>query len=239
MNEHLDQLKEIRTLMERSSKFLSLSGLSGVSAGIIALFAAFLVYFKKEKIVHSGTVLNLFETSSADSSIDFKNYVLKVSLFTLITALLSGFYFTLNKAKKNNQHVWNNLSKALLINLSIPLLAGGLFILGMMNHGLLWLAPSATLVFYGLALINASKYTVRDVFYLGICEIILGILSMFLTGFTLLFWALGFGILHILYGTIMYYKYSLTQPQSLCYHFCFFGFFKEEEIIFMSFCKFF
>jgi uncharacterized membrane protein HdeD (DUF308 family) len=72
----------------------------------------------------------------------------------------------------------------------------------------LWLAPSATLVFYGLALINASKYTVRDVFYLGICEIVLGVLSMFLTGFTLLFWALGFGILHILYGTIMYFKYD-------------------------------
>ncbi len=208
MNEHLDQLKEIRTLMERSSKFLSLSGLSGVSAGIIALFAALLVYFKKEKMVHLGTFQNLLESTIADSSIDFKNYVLKVSLFTLLAALLSGLYFTLNKAKKNNQNVWNSLSKALLINLSIPLIAGGLFILGMMNHGLLWLAPSATLVFYGLALINASKYTVRDVFYLGICEIVLGVLSMFLTGFTLLFWALGFGILHILYGTIMYFKYD-------------------------------
>ncbi len=208
MNEHLDQLKEIRILMERSSKFLSLSGLSGVSAGIIALFAALLVYFKKEKIVHSGAFLSLFESSISDSNVDFKNYVLKVSLFTLLAALLSGLYFTLNKAKKNNQHVWNNLSKALLINLSIPLIAGGFFILGMMNHGLLGLAPSATLVFYGLALINASKYTVRDVFYLGICEIVLGILSMFLTGFTLLFWALGFGILHILYGTIMYFKYD-------------------------------
>ncbi len=208
MNEHLDQLKEIRILMERSSKFLSLSGLSGVSAGIIALFAALLVYFKKEKIVHSGAFLSLFESSISDSNVDFKNYVLKVSLFTLLAALLLGLYFTLNKAKKNNQHVWNNLSKALLINLSIPLIAGGFFILGMMNHGLLGLAPSATLVFYGLALINASKYTVRDVFYLGICEIVLGILSMFLTGFTLLFWALGFGILHILYGTIMYFKYD-------------------------------
>lgn len=208
MNEHLDQLKEIRILMERSSKFLSLSGLSGVSAGIIALIAALLVYFKKEKIVHSGAFLSLFESSISDSDLDFKNYVLKVSLITLLAALLSGLYFTLNKAKKNNQHVWNNLSKALLINLSIPLIAGGFFILGMMNHGLLGLAPSATLVFYGLALINASKYTVRDVFYLGICEIVLGILSMFLTGFTLLFWVLGFGILHILYGTIMYFKYD-------------------------------
>ena len=50
MNEHLENLKEIRTLMERSSKFLSLSGLSGISAGIIALVGAFMVYSKKVEI---------------------------------------------------------------------------------------------------------------------------------------------------------------------------------------------
>jgi hypothetical protein len=208
MNEHLDHLKEIRSLMEKSSKFLSLSGLSGISAGVIALLAAFWVYFKKLEL--SGTIeyFNFLEKEQNITPSAFKHFILKVAIITLIAALSSGLYFTLKKAKKNKEVFWNNLSKQLLISLSIPLLTGAIFILGMVKHNFLWLAPSATLVFYGLALINASKYTVRDVFYLGIFEIILGLLSLFLTGYTLLFWAAGFGVLHILYGSIMYFKYD-------------------------------
>jgi hypothetical protein len=63
-------------------------------------------------------------------------------------------------------------------------------------------------VFYGLALVNASKYTLTDIRYLGITEIILGILNIFFLRRGLYFWALGFGVLHIIYGLVMWWKYE-------------------------------
>jgi hypothetical protein len=208
MNEHLEHLKEIRTLMERSSKFLSLSGLSGVSSGIVALIAAFLVYFKKVELTGEKTPTGIFTLLPPIEAEEFRGFLLKTAALTLIFALLFGIYFTVKKAKKNKEEVWNKLSKQLLLNLSIPLVCGGIFVIGLIRHDLLWMAPSATLVFYGLALLNASKFTVRDVYFLGLFEICLGLISMFLTGYSLLFWALGFGVLHIFYGAIMYFKYE-------------------------------
>jgi hypothetical protein len=66
----------------------------------------------------------------------------------------------------------------------------------------------ATLVFYGLALVNGSKYTLNDIRNIGYLEAGLGVVSMFVPGYGLWFWALGFGVLHIVYGVTMYYKYE-------------------------------
>ena len=206
MNEHIEHLKEIRSMMERSSKFLSLSGLSGVSAGIVALVSAFLVYTKKVKITGNTDPKGILQAYPADQN--FKYYLLQIAVVTLLVALVFGVYFTVRKAKKQNVSVWNNLSKKLLLHLAVPLLGGGIFSVGLVFHGYIWIAFPATLIFYGLALVNASTFTVRDVYYLGIFEVILGLISMFFTGYTLLFWAFGFGVLHILYGAIMYFKYE-------------------------------
>ncbi|MCP9769018.1 hypothetical protein EGI22_13950 [Lacihabitans sp. LS3-19] len=206
MNEHLENLKEIRSLMERSSKFLSLSGLSGISAGIIALVGAYFVYAKKVEITNNSNPKGIFD--AALQGTDFKMFVFQVACFTLIGALISGIYFTVRKAKKSNEKIWNNLSKKLLLNLSIPLVTGALFSLALVQQNMLWMAASSTLIFYGLALIFASNYTVRDVFYLGLLEIVLGLLSVIFVGYTFLFWVVGFGVLHILYGSSMYFKYD-------------------------------
>lgn len=206
MNEHLENLKEIRSLMERSSKFLSLSGLSGISAGIIALIGAYFVYAKKVSLTENSDPKGIFDAASQGS--DFKMFVFQIACFTLIGALISGIYFTVRKAKKSNEKIWNNLSKKLLINLSIPLVTGALFSLALVQQNMLWMAASSTLIFYGLALIFASNYTVRDVFYLGLLEIVLGLLSVIFVGYTFLFWVVGFGVLHILYGSSMYLKYD-------------------------------
>ena len=206
MNEHLENLKEIRTLMERSSKFLSLSGLSGISAGIIALLGAFMVYSKKVEITGNSNPQGILDAANLEG--DFKIYVFKIALLTLLGALIGGIYFTIRKAKRTNEKVWNNLSKKLLINLTIPLIAGAIYSLALVQQNNMWMAASSTLIFYGLALIFASNYTVRDVFSLGLCEIALGLLSIFFTGFTFLFWVIGFGLLHILYGGLMYFKYD-------------------------------
>ena len=64
------------------------------------------------------------------------------------------------------------------------------------------------LIFYGLALINSSKYTFFEIRYLGIAEIVLGLIASVFVSSGLILWAAGFGLLHIIYGIIMYYKYE-------------------------------
>jgi hypothetical protein len=198
--EHLQQLQEIRSLMERSTKFISLSGLSGILAGCIALVGAGIqyLYMEKEGRYYRSLIIDR----------DFFVFTFINFLSVLILALLSAYYFTYKKAKKNNQSLWDSSSQRLLLNLAIPLTCGGLFCLVLYQYRLVGLVAPVTLIFYGLALVNGSNFTLRDIRNLGIAQIVLGFISAFNIGLGLLFWALGFGLLHIVYGIVMYYKYD-------------------------------
>jgi len=200
--EHLRDLSEIRSLMERSSRFISLSGLSGISAGLIALVGAWVA---ARRIGVSWD----FSHRSVDRSPELYTFLAIDAAVVLLLAVAAGVYFTVRRGRRKGQSVWNHTSRRLLVNLAIPLATGGAFCLLLIGPAPGLVAP-ATLVFYGLALINGSKYTHDDVRYLGICEIILGLLAGFLagSGLTLLFWALGFGVLHLVYGVVMYRKYE-------------------------------
>jgi hypothetical protein len=206
MQEHLNDLKEIRNLMEKSSKFISLSGLSGVFAGVLALVSASILYFKKVSI--SGNYeLNGFSISRHWSP-DYLAFLFYLAFGTLVIAIVGGIFFTWRKVRKSDQIFWNPLSRRLVLSLAIPLVVGGGFSLALVMNGALRMVPETMLIFYGLALLNASQHTYRDVYYLGLCEIGLGTLALFIDGYSLLFWALGFGVLHIIYGISMYYKYD-------------------------------
>lgn len=208
--EHLQMLTEIRSLMERSSKFLSLSGLSGVSAGIIALAGAVIVHMHLK--IGWFTTLNDYQ-QGAYTEIDHatvRRFLVTVAIGVLVAALISGIYFTVRKARIHGQTVWNTSSQRLLWAMSVPLATGGVFCLALLYYNLIWLAFPATLIFYGLALLNGSKYTLRDVESLAYFEIGLGLVSLFWPGYNLLTWAIGFGVLHIVYGLAMYYKYERT-----------------------------
>ncbi len=208
--EHLQTLTEIRSLMERSSKFLSLSGLSGVSAGLIALAGAFLVSMRLQTGLFTNLRTNPEDIYTHTNHQDVRQFLVMVAVVVLVLALLSGSYFTVRKARRQKQSVWNQSSKRLLWAMLIPLATGGVFCLALLQYNLIWLAFPATLIFYGLALLNGSKFTLRDVESLAYCEIGLGLLSLFWPGYNLLTWCLGFGVLHIVYGLAMYYKYERT-----------------------------
>jgi predicted lysophospholipase L1 biosynthesis ABC-type transport system permease subunit len=204
--ESLQTLAEIRSLMERSSKFLSLSGLSGISAGVAALTGA-IVAFMRLKTTAFG--YDQFDGMSRDSLHEIIDFLFIDGLCVLLVALVLGVFFTVRKAKKMGQSVWNTTSQRLLFSLAIPLITGGIFCLLMVfKYHIFWIVFPATLIFYGLALLNGSKYTLRDVEYLGLCEIALGLLSLWFPGTNLLMWAIGFGVLHIIYGALMYFKYD-------------------------------
>ncbi|MBV8254984.1 MAG: hypothetical protein JO154_20455 [Chitinophaga sp.] len=204
-HEHLKTLTDIRKMMERSSRFISLSGLSGISAGISALVGAFIAnswfreYYDRWELRHGYNEMDF---------ISLRNNLVLLGFGVMAAALFFGFLFTWRKAKRDNIPVWDRSARRLAVNAFIPLAAGGIFILGLIYNHAEKLTAASCLIFYGLALINASKYTVSDVRYLGLTETALGLLNLFFLNKGLYFWAIGFGFCHILYGALMWWKYE-------------------------------
>jgi hypothetical protein len=203
--------------MERSTKFISLSGLSGVMAGLYALIGAGIAYsliprYSMRYIEQADTTMpvrGLFYGSSRYgyiSGLDAKLFL--VALAVLILSIGTGVWLTMRKSKRNKQTLWNPSSRALLKSGLLPLLTGGAFILILLGQHHYGIISPACLIFYGLSLVAAGQYTYGDVKWLGISEIVLGLLCMLVPGYGLFFWAFGFGVLHILYGAIMYFKYD-------------------------------
>lgn len=187
-------IETIRQLMQRSVKFLSLSGLSGILAGVYALVGVAVVYFL---FPDSG---NPWQQSIA--------LLFSIALTVLLASLITGYFMAARKAARMGVEIWDATSQRMVINLAIPLVTGGIFILALLSSGLYDLVAPASLIFYGLALINASPNLFDEFRYLGYCEITLGIISSFLPGYGLLFWAIGFGLLHIIYGAVMHKRYD-------------------------------
>ena len=209
-NQHVEALQDIRRLMQRSSRFISLSGLSGIAAGLCALVGA---YFAYDWIEEYYVKYN----EAGYNGAAFQNLIFNlVSLAgaVLIAALASAIYFTWRRANKNNMPVWDHTSKMLLINMMIPLVTGGLVILALLRYNDWRFVAPLSLIFYGLALVNGSKYTLSDIRYLGFCEIILGLINTQFIGYGLYFWAAGFGLLHILYGFVMWWRDERTNDEA-------------------------
>lgn len=200
---YLQDLSEIKNIMNRSTRFMSLSGITGILAGVYALIGA---YFAHNLLT---TYINTSNASVYNMEMDFALEFIEIQLIgiALVVALISiitAYILTKRKATKEKQSMWNTTSKRLLFHFAIPLITGGLFSILTIYHGFYGFVAPATLIFYGLALVNASNFTFSNVKYLGIAEIILGLLAMYSVGYGLYFWAVGFGVLHIIYGTIMY-----------------------------------
>lgn len=201
---YLKDIKDIKSMMANSSQFLSLSGLSGVLAGVYALIGAFVA--NNVLTTMNATEYKVYRNSTSESVVVLK--LLGIALVVIILSIITGFVMSSIKAKKEGESLWNLSSKKLLINFGIPLLAGGIFALLLIQKEYYDLIAPVTLIFYGLACVNASKNTFRDVRYLGITILILGLFSANFTGYGLLFWSLGFGVCHIVYGSVMHFKYD-------------------------------
>ena len=206
-NKYLDDITEIKNIMNRSSRFISLSGMSGVLAGIYALIGAALAY-RRLKTFSSANYDGFSGRSSALWGTDLIQDLILIALVVVVLAAVTGFLMTLKKSKKSGEKIWDATSKRLVANFLIPLIAGGIFCLVLIQYGAVGLVAPATLVFYGLACVNASKYTMGDVRYMGLAFVIIGLISTQFIGYGLYFWALGFGVFHIIYGAMMYFKYD-------------------------------
>jgi len=202
-----EDLKVIKKMMEESSRFLSLSGLSGLFAGGTALaggIAAHFIILRSKTSVIDEFLINL----SLQESGKMRNLLIADALIVLILALAGAFYFSIKKLRKKGLKIWTPISRRLLINLFVPLITGGFFVLMLYIADQWLLIVPAMLIFYGLSLVNAGKFTYSEVYYLGIAEIITGMLAAIFQGSPLFFWIFGFGFLHIGYGLLMYRKYE-------------------------------
>lgn len=205
----LQELHQIKTMMERSSRFISLSGLSGIAAGVCALGGA----------LAATQVIDCWQTGEcsygrlAKDVTRLQNQLLLIAILTFVGAFISAFIFTWLRSSSKNIPLWGSTTLRLFWNTAIPMIAGALFIIRSSQlHEYELIAPGC-LIFYGLALVNASKYTLGGVRYLGYGQLILGAINLWMTGYGLFFWAAGFGILHIIYGMLMWWKYERNEEK--------------------------
>lgn len=200
----LQELHQIKTMMERSSRFISLSGLSGIAAGICALGGA----YATSQVIDCWQNGDCIFSRLAGDEARWRNQLFLIAVITFAAAFISAFFFTWLRSKRKNIPIWGSTTMRLVWNTAIPLLAGALFIIRSAQlHEYELIAPGC-LLFYGLALVNASKYTLGEIRYLGYCELVLGVINLWMTGYGLYFWAAGFGVLHIVYGILMWLKYE-------------------------------
>ena len=202
----LHALHEIRDIMARSARFLSLSGWSGVWAGCVALAGSYIARTWLQELPDQA-LMDHDQYNAAATQFVF------LALAVFVVALVGGWYFTWKKTRQERVSLWNNASKKMVAQIAIPMVAGGIFALNFLfERQVSYIAPTC-LVFYGLALINGSKYTLSDIRYLGLCQVVLGCICIFVPAWGLNFWAIGFGGLHILYGIVMWNKYKYITKQ--------------------------
>jgi hypothetical protein len=206
--EQLDSIKAIRSMMERSSRFLSLSGLSGVIVGLIAIAGVFIAYaFLGLDIDEPGYYHKLVNADGSLNSSVFQ-FLFSELVLLLLIAISIAIFLSIRKANARAIPIWDATAKRLVMNMAVPLLTGAMFCIILLYHGYISLIIPSTILFYGLAMYNASNYTLHDIRSLGLINIGLGLLAAYFVDYALLFWGLGFGVLHIVYGLYIYFKYE-------------------------------
>ena len=206
--EQLESIKAIRSMMERSSRFLSLSGISGVIVGLMAIVGVIIAYaFLGLDIDQPGYINKMLNTDGTLNNTVFRFLLIELFLL-LIIALATAIFLSIRKATAKAIPIWDATAKRLVINFAVTLLTGALFCVILLHHSYINLIIPSTILFYGLAIYNASKYTLHDIRSLGIIEILLGLAAAYYVDYALLFWGIGFGVLHIVYGLYIYFKYE-------------------------------
>ncbi|MHA7128061.1 hypothetical protein [Algoriphagus namhaensis] len=197
------ELAEIKSMMQRSTRFISLSGSSGLLIGLMACTASALVYYW---LYSPGPPWGEVSSHKLTSDLLYRIIFIAISLAAL--SLLVAFWLTKKRSKVSSENLWSPASRRFLSALFFPMAIGGFMCLGRLWTQDYESLASLMLIFYGLGLVNASYFTLGEIKFLGYAQILLGLLAILLPGYGLLLWTLGFGLCHIGYGGLMYYKYD-------------------------------
>ena len=206
MEEHkaIEDIKTIRNYIESSNRYLSLSGMSGVLAGIYALAGGVMGYWL---LPTEGRSI-FMDTALSNNSV-LANYA-RIAGAVLLLSVITAFMYTRYKALSKNLPLWNKVASRMFFEMFMVLAPAGAVMCVLVSNGMIgWLVPLA-LIFYGISLVVGSRYGKSELFHLGAIEVSLGLINLFMPQFSLEFWCLGFGIMHIAYGWILYNKYDRT-----------------------------
>ena len=182
LDEARENLRVIRQVMERSTKYSTLSGLSGVLVGLTAIVGV----------------------AATRSVRDIYDHPLRLALIWLIVlAVAVGIDFVRNKrrAARVGKQVVSPLGAHILVAALPAFFAGAVLTAFFALHHLLFYVWGAWMLCYGLAICAVGLFSVRPVSYLGMAFALAGALTLFLQApDPLAMMALTFGGFHIAYG---------------------------------------
>src|SRR5665647_99294 len=206
-DQHLEDIKVIKKIMEESSRFLSLSGISGIVAGLLAIAGAVVANLI---ITGSSVAEEWYSIPFAGEAAATRTILLLLTdmAVVLVLSLAAAVIFSSRKAKKTGRSAWTPVTRRMLTSLLLPLITGGLFILMTLSRIPANVTVASTLIFYGLAVISAGKFTFGEIHWLGVLEVMTGLICLLLPRWSVFIWAFGFGIIHIGYGLFMHLRYK-------------------------------
>lgn len=175
----MEDLRFIRQTMERGAAFTAVPGWGGVGMGLSAIAAA---------VVASGQPTS-------------EGWLLVWTLEALIAVAIGGVAIQ-RKARRAELPVFSGAGRKFVLSFLPPALAGVVLTLALWQADASSLLPGVWLLLYGAAVVTAGTFSVKIVPVMGICFMVLGMLA--LLGLPLggdLWMAVGFGGLHVLFGT--------------------------------------
>jgi hypothetical protein len=182
----MDNLRYIRETMERSQSFTAVSGVGGVLMGLIALGATFLA-------VRS-------ETTEAWVTVWMSAAVLSLGIALVAMTM---------KARAAGGSLLVGAGRKFAWNLTPPLLVGGLLTVAMTQMGAATLLPGVWLLLYGTGVVTGGAFSVRVVPLMGLAFMLVGAAALFApAAWGNLFMAGGFGLLHIVFGIVIWRKHG-------------------------------
>ena len=178
----MDNLRYIRETMERSQSFTAVSGVGGVLMGLIALGATFLA-------VRTETI----------------EAWVAVWMSAAVLSLGSALVAMTMKARAAGGSLLVGAGRKFAWNLTPPLLVGGLLTVAMTQMGAAALLPGVWLLLYGRGVVRGGAFSVGVVPLMGLAFMLVGAAALFAPAtWGNLFMAGGFGLLHIVFGILIF-----------------------------------
>ena len=182
LDEARENLRVIRQVMERSTKYSTLSGLSGVLVGTVA-------------------VLGVLATAHVGNVYAHPLRLAVIWLVVLAAAVAIDFGRNKRRAAQVGKRVVSPLGAHILVAALPAFFAGAVLTAFLVLHHLLASLWGVWMLCYGLAICAVGLFSVRPVSFLGAAFVLAGALTLFLQGpYHLYMMALTFGGFHIAYG---------------------------------------
>jgi hypothetical protein len=200
---YIEQISHIHQILAQRTKFNALSGLSGILAGVYALIGSAIA----ARIIYRSDTL-LYNDFKSGVGSDGIVALWIVAFVVLIASIGTGLYFSYKKAKANGELLFNQAGKKVIKEFALFMVTAGIILIILYSKGYLYLLSPMCLIMYGLAHIHIASFINSEVRSLGLAILMIGLVSLLFPGYGLVAWTLGFGVMHIVYGFLMWYKYE-------------------------------